>query len=374
MESNLEILIIDDDEFVAESVSAILNELGYYSICFNSAERGLAYFHVEKNPIIILDINLPKMSGLDILQEIKKINPSTQVIMMTGERDIQNVITSLKLKATDFLFKPFSVQTVNLSIQRALEYYNLIKEKESYQQSIETDLQLAAKVQKKILQPSLSDKKIYTDLQAANFVSGDFYQILKLDNSKYFLFLGDLEGHGIASGLVSFFIISIIKEIIRIHSNPSFILSRVNDELFKEVITHSMTAISLLIEEDKKKIKYAKGGHPSPILFSGKDYSPRFFYEQPGDSLGILSDVSFNTYEEHYESGDVLMLYSDGLFSCKNSDLKSKQKELLKIVSETEKNTETLFSTLKNCIQKYQQSCLDENCCQDDISLILYQL
>ncbi|MCC6274335.1 MAG: SpoIIE family protein phosphatase [Leptospiraceae bacterium] len=369
-----EVLIIDDDEFVAESVSAILHELGYNNIFFDSAERGVDYFVTEKNPIIILDINLPKISGLDILQEIKKINPLTQVIMMTGEREIQNVVSSLKYKATDFLLKPFSVQTVGIALQRALEYYNLIKERELYQQAIETDLTLAAKVQKKILMPSLPQKRVHTDFQALNFVSGDFYQVLKLDNSKYFLFIGDLEGHGISSGLISLFVISIIKEVVRIHPNPSFILSRINDELFKEVSTHSMTAVSVLIDEEKRKIKYSKAGHPSPILFSPKDFSPRYFYDKHGENLGLLPDLKFDIYEESFEPGDVLFLYSDGLFSCKNSETKTQQKEFLNLILNSEKNPESLFDTVKKALDKIQKACKEDNCYQDDASLILYQL
>ncbi|EMY13923.1 response regulator receiver domain protein [Leptospira weilii str. Ecochallenge] len=185
-----EIIILDDDRDVGETLELILNKLGYQSVFFDSVEQGKQYFERELNPIVFLDIHMPGTSGLEILPYFKSLDPKTQVIMMTGERDINNVVTSLTHKASDFLLKPFSIQTVQIAIQKAYDYYVILKEKDLREEVIMRDLRLASRVQGKIFSiPDLSPYKVEADVTPVSFVSGDFNVILKR-KSRSFCFWG----------------------------------------------------------------------------------------------------------------------------------------------------------------------------------------
>ncbi|TGM88341.1 SpoIIE family protein phosphatase [Leptospira licerasiae] len=314
-----EILIIDDDRDVGEALEILLSKLGYNSTFFDSVEKGKEYFEKETNPIVFLDIHMPKTSGLDVLPYFKNLNPGTQVIMMTGERDINNVVTSLTHKASDFLLKPFSLQTVRIAVQRALDYYTLLKEKEARDENILRDLRLASKIQKKILSvPVISPLEVVVDNTPASFVSGDFYVLSKIDN-KVMVLLGDIEDHGVTSGLIGLLMTSIAREAYKENQDPSHVLKRMNLELAQEIGTHSLTAAVAVIDLGKKTICYARGGHPFPVLYQAA--GQKLLNEKSGQLLGIMDALEFESHEIPYESGDVLFLYSDGLLNSLSSPL-----------------------------------------------------
>ncbi|EPG68115.1 response regulator [Leptospira wolffii] len=314
-----EILIIDDDRDVGEALEVLLSKLGYNSTFFDSVDRGKEYFEKESNPIVFLDIHMPRTSGLDVLPYFKNLNPATQVIMMTGERDINNVVTSLTHKASDFLLKPFSLQTVRIAVQRALDYYTLLKEKEARDESILRDLRLASKIQKKILSvPDLSPLQVAVDNTPASFVSGDFYVLSKVGDNVLAL-LGDIEDHGVTSGLIGLLMTSVAREAYKEDPNPSHILKRMNAELSQEIGTHSLTAAVVVLNLSKKTITYARGGHPFPALYEKS--GQKLLNEKSGQLLGIMDTMEFESHEISYSPGDVLFLYSDGLLNNLSSPL-----------------------------------------------------
>ncbi|PJZ68660.1 transcriptional regulator [Leptospira perolatii] len=358
-----EILIIDDDHDVGAALEILLSKLEYNSTFFDSVERGKEYFEREMNPIVFLDIHMPRTSGLDILPYFKNLNPSTQVIMMTGERDINNVVTSLTHKASDFLLKPFSLQTVRIAVQRALDYYSLLKEKETREEGILRDLRLASKIQKKILSvPDLSPLKILADNTAASYVSGDFYLFGK-SNDSILLLLGDIEDHGVTSGLIGLLVSSIAREAFKEKSNPSHILGRMNTELYTEIGTHSLTAAAIVVKPSEKKITYARGGHPFPVLFRKKE--KEFLNGKSGQLLGIVEPIEFESHDVTYEAGDVLFLYSDGLINNLSNPLFSELEELRK--------KDASLSDMETAIKRHWKATIPTREFRDDSSYLLVQ-
>ncbi|TGM59163.1 SpoIIE family protein phosphatase [Leptospira vanthielii] len=317
-----EILIIDDDTEICETLELIINGLGYFVRYFTNPLQGLEYFEGERNPIVFLDVNMPQTSGLDLLQKIKAYDSKTQVLMMTGEHDIQTVVSSLYHRASDFILKPFHTKSIEAAISRAFEYYNFLKDKESMDESIKRDLRLAAKIQTKTMNLPQLTHKIYADIKPVSFVSGDFFQVLPLDKDRTLILMGDIEGHGVTSGLIAILMTTIHRELVRTTTiAPSNLLSRLNRELCNEIGTHSMTAISIVIDHSKKKITYARGGHPFPIVFQKESRAPLILHDQSGQILGILKDMEFAENEIQVEEGDILFLYSDGLLASSTHPL-----------------------------------------------------
>ncbi|RHX86023.1 SpoIIE family protein phosphatase [Leptospira stimsonii] len=360
-----EIIILDDDRDVGETLELILTKLGYQSVFFDSVEQGKQYFEKELNPIVFLDIHMPGSSGLEILPYFKNLESKTQVIMMTGERDINNVVTSLTHKASDFLLKPFSIQTVQIAIQRAYDYYTILKERDLRDEVIMRDLRLASRVQGKIFSiPDLSPFRVEADITPVSFVSGDFNVILKKEKS-ILLLLGDVEDHGVTSGLIALLMTTLAREEFKNSDNPSEILKKMNQELCLNIGTHSMTAACVILFPDQKKLVYARGGHPFPVHFHKEGFS--FLKEKSGQLMGILEDVEYPNHEVLVNSGDVVFLFTDGIINNLNHPL-------IEELNQIHKSDQEPIKKMKNALDAYVRSAIPAKEYRDDASYVLLEI
>ncbi|HUV51272.1 MAG TPA: response regulator [Anaerolineae bacterium] len=113
------ILLIDDEEGIRKLLSMSLKSDGYEVIAAESGQQGINFFKKEFFPIVLTDIKMPGMDGIQVLKEIKKINPSTEVIVITGHGDMESAVQSLHLGASDFINKPVSDQVLSVALERA---------------------------------------------------------------------------------------------------------------------------------------------------------------------------------------------------------------------------------------------------------------
>ncbi|MCX7173482.1 MAG: sigma-54 dependent transcriptional regulator [Proteobacteria bacterium] len=125
---NARILVVDDEEIVVKSCLRIL-AAGAYEV--ESAQSGLeALRKIEDSQfdVLILDIMMPQMDGLEVLQRVKETHPDIDVIMVTGLSQIETAVRSMKLGAFDYLPKPFDPDELKLVVERALERRQLLQE------------------------------------------------------------------------------------------------------------------------------------------------------------------------------------------------------------------------------------------------------
>ncbi|MCD6560827.1 MAG: Fis family transcriptional regulator [Desulfobacteraceae bacterium 4484_190.1] len=130
------IMIVDDEVNILQSLEGILSDEGFESICVESGTRALEKMEELVPDLVLLDIWMPGISGMETLQKIKGAYPNIQVIMMTGHGTIETAVKATKMGAYDFIEKPLSIEKLLLSINNALDYYkleeevNFLKEKE----------------------------------------------------------------------------------------------------------------------------------------------------------------------------------------------------------------------------------------------------
>jgi diguanylate cyclase (GGDEF)-like protein len=123
------VLVVDDEESLRGIVTQVLSEDGHDVSEASSAEEALEIFQQRSYPLVISDIKMPGMSGIELLQEIKKINTDTQFIIMTSYASLDTVITAMRHGAYDYLIKPFEdIDLVTAVANRAIEKIQLIKE------------------------------------------------------------------------------------------------------------------------------------------------------------------------------------------------------------------------------------------------------
>jgi DNA-binding NtrC family response regulator len=121
------IYVVDDDEYIREGITTALEDL-YKIDTFPTAEDALKAIKKKAPDLVLLDIGLPGMSGIDALHEIKALNPEILVIMITAYEDINTVISAMKLGAHDYIIKPLHMDALEKTIENALEAVRLRKE------------------------------------------------------------------------------------------------------------------------------------------------------------------------------------------------------------------------------------------------------
>lgn len=139
------ILIVDDEESICTSLRGILSDEGYRAITAGSAEDALRIIDEEMPDLVLLDIWLPGMDGIEALNLIKTEHPQLQVIMMSGHGNIETAVKATKLGAFDFIEKPLSLDKTVLIIDHALDLVRLEEENKLLRQKYPQDYELTGK-------------------------------------------------------------------------------------------------------------------------------------------------------------------------------------------------------------------------------------
>ncbi len=136
MTKKINILIVDDEPRVVDEIEEFLTAKKF--IVFKAGKPSIAFELLRLHPIniVILDIKLPEMNGLDVLVQIKSKYPEIEVIMISGHGDIDTVIQALRNGATDYFAKPFRLFDINNAITRTQKYLELNKKLKTAQQNV----------------------------------------------------------------------------------------------------------------------------------------------------------------------------------------------------------------------------------------------
>lgn len=122
------ILIVDDDEVMQETLSDVLKKRGYEIFSIGSGNGALSMMKKNVIDLILLDMRLPDIDGLEVLKKIKEFDTEILVIMMTAYSDVQTAVSAMKSGAYDYINKPFELEELKLLIEKGLETKSLINE------------------------------------------------------------------------------------------------------------------------------------------------------------------------------------------------------------------------------------------------------
>ncbi len=122
------ILIVDDEQSICQSLRGILSDEGYHVLVAGSGEEAVKIVEEETPQLVLLDVWLPGMDGLETLKAIKKIEPETLVIIMSGHGTIETAVKATKLGAFDFIEKPLSLDKIIILVNNALSMVRLQEE------------------------------------------------------------------------------------------------------------------------------------------------------------------------------------------------------------------------------------------------------
>lgn len=136
VEGIISVHIVDDELSIRETIAHHLTRLGYTTKAFASAEEFLVNFTTDAPDILITDLKMPGMNGLELIQEVKKNSPSTATIIVTAHADKDTAIQALHLGAFDLFEKPVSLEKVSETIQRTARYQSVLQEKNQLKEQL----------------------------------------------------------------------------------------------------------------------------------------------------------------------------------------------------------------------------------------------
>ena len=132
-----DILIVDDDRQVREVLHQIFISAGYNCLLASDGREGVEVFKASRPPLVVTDLKMPGMTGIELLQQVRAVDGDAAVIVLTGAADVKTAIASLKLGAHDFIMKPVNIDELLIATERALERRQLLIERREYQELLE---------------------------------------------------------------------------------------------------------------------------------------------------------------------------------------------------------------------------------------------
>ena len=122
------ILVVDDDKALADNLAEYLTKLGYHAAAAYGGREGLSRFEQGDFQLVIADLKMPEMDGMELLDAVKALDRSVVVIVITGYGSIESAVDAIKRGAFDFIPKPFKMEELGLIIDRALERHTLSRQ------------------------------------------------------------------------------------------------------------------------------------------------------------------------------------------------------------------------------------------------------
>jgi len=133
-----QILLIDDEDDIRETLTTLLNMNGYTVTALPDGPSAIEEVKKEKYQMVITDLMLPEMNGIDIIKNIKEVDPDIQCIVITGYATVSTAVEAMKAGAFDYLMKPFNSSEIMMLIKRALEFQELHAENQQLKKNLES--------------------------------------------------------------------------------------------------------------------------------------------------------------------------------------------------------------------------------------------
>jgi len=351
------ILFIDHEPMFRESLKAYLEDSGYHITLADNGRTALDAFHSEKPDVIITEIDLPVMNGLELIQAIRESDPHMPVIVLTGITDGEELIQALRLGINDYLMKPLSdLSLVDAALQKSLEKKRLKEENAKIQHTLLEDQQAGKTVQEKILPSKLFEKgalKVEHHVEPMLYLSGDFVDYFEVDDDHFVFYLSDVSGHGAAAAFVTLLIKMYVRDQAakyRAESDqriivPHLLVQALAKEIHSEKLDKYCTILYFVYYKKTQEIHYCvAGNYPNPVLMQNGKTS---FLEGRGFPVGIAASMSYTTEVIELKPPYKIVLYSDGIFEILSGDFEDKDQHLLDLTAQTDGSLEQINNIFK---------------------------
>jgi two-component system response regulator AtoC len=142
-DTRIRFMIVDDHQSIRKLCMTVGTSVGFNCVEAESAEAALAQLEGVSPDIILADLMMPNMTGLEFLPRVKQLLPRTEIAIMTGHGSIETAVQAMKLGAYDYITKPFRIEELKLLLQRMAEKVNLVAENQFLRERVNTEMELS---------------------------------------------------------------------------------------------------------------------------------------------------------------------------------------------------------------------------------------
>ena len=115
------ILVVDDEESIRDLLRLVLTREGYSVVTANGGEEAIEYLEAQRFDLVITDLVMPRVNGVEVLRAARRIDPKYPVMVITGYPSVETVTELVRLGAGDYLTKPFNIDVVRMTVAKLLE-------------------------------------------------------------------------------------------------------------------------------------------------------------------------------------------------------------------------------------------------------------
>lgn len=337
MPDPIRILVVDDDADVRRTIVAYLEDSDFEMLEAADGRAGLALFRDERPDLVLLDLRMPILDGLQVLAAIGAESPETPVMIVSGTGNLNDAIAALKMGASDYVTKPIhDMAVLEHAIRKALDQAGLRRENQRYREHLEAvnkelqkslrkleeDEAAARRVQFQLLPPRVrhfGDVELSQTLVPSANLSGDFVDFFAIDEDRVGLYITDVSGHGVSSAFVTILVMAYFSQCVEVFRRdrgdvilrPESMLQRVNDYMIQQRLDKHLTIFYGVIDTARNVLRFANGGQfPYPIFYDG--HRARLL-EEHGPAIGLFEFAEYEATEIDLPETFRLAILSDGV-------------------------------------------------------------
>jgi sigma-B regulation protein RsbU (phosphoserine phosphatase) len=331
------VLIIDDDDGIRRLFGRILSRAEYRVSFAEDGLRGLAMIQASAPDLVLVDVNMPELGGLEVLARVTDQSPETPIIVISGTGVIDDVVQALRRGAWDYVSKPIEDTRLLLeSVRRALERASLLRQTREQRARLEqlngqlteavdelrADQEAGRRVQFQLLPSDAMQVDQYQfsrRLFPSQCLSGDFVDYFALGDHHVGMYIADVSGHGAASAFVTAMVAALVgrqrEAFTRGESDvilwPDRLLESLNRDLGLRKLHKHVTMFYGVLDMRSHRLSFCNAGHyPFPLFDDGEHVH---LLECSGRPLGLFPDVRFSRREASLDAARRLLLLSDGV-------------------------------------------------------------
>ncbi|MCL2352377.1 MAG: fused response regulator/phosphatase [Firmicutes bacterium] len=322
------VLVVDRTAVSADLIRQCLSGADCQIFTAESGVNALAKVTLFSPDLVIIDADLPDVSGYDVCKRIKR-NPETQYILVLAVCAVETRESRLKAVeagADDYIEKSFETHVLISKVNSLLRVKRLsdqLKQKyieiEEKNRVIEFQLKMGRQVQRSLIPDVDMDFRgirFLSHYMPALYIGGDFYDVVKLNETSMGVVIGDVSGHGISAALLTAMLHLMIRNITAVYYNPDQFLYILNNEMCKIFESSGSevyaTVFAAVIDTKERKVYYSNAGHVYPAYLDAESLTVSELAAS-GVPVGLMRDSRYEFKTRSYHENDMIVFYTDGL-------------------------------------------------------------
>lgn len=373
--SGMVILYAEDDEGIREQIAHFLSHRCARLILAENGREALELYRAQRPDMIVSDVLMPEMDGLELAATIKSANPSIPIIVTTAFNDADYLLRAIEIGIDEYVLKPVSLEKLQAALNKQAEILFNARafvagkaQLEAYHQAAEEERRLVADLMQRMMRPErLADPQVRHWLQPTDIVGGDLIAVSRAHDGRLYVMLADSTGHGLPAALNLLPVNHIFYSMVEKSLPVSLIAEEMNWAVKEQSpIDRYVAALIACVDSRNHVIEIWNGGIPAALLV-GADGNIVHSFNSVNLPLGIL-DRTFTAQTEMFQWSEhsQLVVYSDGMPEAENENGDafggSRIKEVIKQMPANER-----YEALRAALNSH----LGERHAFDDITLLM---